>query len=82
MGTSLQKIRDSSKSYTKSPTASTLVMSTHALPFSPSWHKIHKHMEGILIYTELPLHYGTQFGPWMTIHVIHSHHNRKLASAN
>jgi len=82
MGTSLQKIRDASKNYTKSPMASTIVMSTHALPFSPSWHKIQKQMEATLIYAELLLHYGTQFGLWMTKQVIHSHQNRKLASAN
>jgi len=40
MGTFLQKTtRDSSKHYTKSPMAST-VISTHSPPCLPSWHKI------------------------------------------
>jgi len=41
MGTFLQKTtRDSSKRYTKSPMASTIIISTHAPPSLPSWHKI------------------------------------------
>jgi len=56
MGTFLQKTTsDSSKHYTKSPTASTIIVSTHAPPSSLSWHKIKKQMEATLIYTELPI---------------------------
>jgi len=59
-GTFLQKTtRDSSKCYTKSPTATTIVIS-HVLPSSPSWHKIQKQMEATSIYTELPIYYGTK----------------------
>jgi len=49
MGTFLQKIkRDSSKSCTNSPMTSTIVISTHAPPFLPSWNKIQKQMEAKL----------------------------------
>jgi len=48
------------KHYTKSPTASTIVISTHALPSSPSWHKIQKQMEATSIYTKLPIYYDTK----------------------
>jgi len=51
MGTFLHKTkRDSSKSYTNSPMTSTIVISTHAPPFSPSWHKIQNRMEAKLNY--------------------------------
>ena len=61
MGTFLHKTKtDSSKSYTSSFTTSTIIISTHAVPFSLSWNKIQKRMEATLISTELPIYYGTK----------------------
>ena len=46
MGTFL---RETKETPTRAPTASTIVISTHAPPFSLSWHKIQKWMEANLI---------------------------------
>ena len=57
----LQKTtRNSNKHYTKSPTASTTIISIHALPSSPFWHKFQKQMEATSIYTKLPNYYVTK----------------------
>ena len=59
--TFLQKTtRNSNKHYTKSPTASTIIISIHALPSSPFWHKFQKWMEATSIYTKLPNYYVTK----------------------